>query len=107
MEKKLINCKLGDEKRDEIINKDFAANACVGVRSIANHIAEAQLEECRDYMEKQVQEAEKKLLKDKLTFIVPNKNVLKEVGEWAECQGPGAFVWFEMKDWKKIQKRGK
>lgn len=38
-----------------------------------------------------------------LRIHISNRDCLKEVGDWAECQDVGAFVWFPKDLWKVVK----
>lgn len=42
-----------------------------------------------------------------LQFHIPDRKTLEEVGEWAECQDVGVFVYFTETQWQALKSGGK
>ena len=50
-----------------------------------------------------VAQARKEVFKGTLQMHIVSREKLSDVGEWAECQDVGVFVWFPQDIWQAIQ----
>ena len=46
----------------------------------------------------------KELFNETLQFHVVHRDHLKEVGEWAECQGVGVFIYLTVDQWRALSR---
>jgi len=79
---------ISDEEIRKIAEEVIQGNAMEALE-FAKKLCEAQLAHCTPLIEARERE---RVLKDKLSFHVTHKEALADVGEWAECQGVGVFV---------------
>ena len=55
------------------------------------------------YLDHEKKAAVEEIFKGVLEFHVVEKEMLSEVGEWAECQDVGVFVYFTKEQWKDMR----
>lgn len=54
-------------------------------------------------IKKRAEQARKEVFEGTLQFHVADRDTLQEVGEWAECQAAGVFVWFPSLKWQALK----
>jgi len=50
----------------------------------------------------QLDKALKTVVEGRLIMVISNRDDLSEVGDWAECQKEGTFVFFPGNDWQEL-----
>lgn len=56
--------------------------------------------------QQKIEEAKARTFNGTLIFHIPDRKTLEEVGEWAECQDIGTFVYFTKEQWQALSGKG-